>query len=93
MCRPSRSPSFVRRERRKAHVTVARGEGKTRLGREVDWVIVDFDRRALLCERCGATHPLKNPSLADLVERYGEAFQTLHRDCTKPLTPPPEESK
>jgi hypothetical protein len=84
MCRTFSSPGAARRGRKKATVTVQKGDQGRVLGREVGWVVVDFDARALRCERCGASHPLKTPTLVDLLERHGEAFQTLHRDCLPP---------
>jgi len=83
MCHTHRSSGSVRRERARTTVTVPHSEGKAKLGRQVGWVVVDFDARALRCERCGATQPLKSksPTLADLLGRLGEAFQEAHAEC------------
>lgn len=84
MCRSFRSTSTVRRERRKASISVpSRTEEKAP---RTEWVVVDFDGHGFRCERCGATESVGKSILTrvDTFSMRGEAFRLEHENCKEP---------
>lgn len=85
MCRSFGSGVTVRRERRKAVVSV---KPETRTKREKadapEWVVVDFEMRGFRCERCRASERHSTPKGVSRLESFalrGQAFAIDHSDC------------
>lgn len=84
MCRSIHTHSAATRKR-----TVVRGVGdgeKIQHGRADGWIEIDFERKGIVCKRCGGFEAIKLPTLADLLDGKGGRFRERHATCEEQPT-------